>query len=72
MSSKPPQYRESATMFALDPEDLAQLIASETSGIVDAKPEPDDIELAERFIELINERYNYLQPMELAWVPKTN
>lgn len=39
-------------------DDLAAIIAQETSGIKDALPEDDDYDLADEFIERINTRYN--------------
>lgn len=38
-------------------DDLASIIAQETSGFIGALPEQEDILLAEEFIKQINDRY---------------
>lgn len=38
--------------------DLAAIIAQETSGIIGAIPEPEDYALADTFIDTINNRFN--------------
>lgn len=40
-------------------EDLARIIAQETSGLIDVLPEQDDFELADRFIEMINDPHRF-------------
>lgn len=39
-------------------QDLAFVIAQETSGCIGALPEEDDYDLADEFIKRINERYD--------------
>lgn len=47
-------------MYNTGREDLAKIIAQETSGLVDALPEQADYELADTFIAIINDpdRFN--------------
>lgn len=51
-------------------EDLAKLIACETSGLINAFPEQDDLELAEAFLEIINGEARHSMPWShfLKWL----
>lgn len=49
-----------AEIYTTGREDLAKIIAQETSGVVDAVPELDDYDMADRFLNYINNPSSYL------------
>lgn len=58
MSDSDTPQESDGEAFTLSREFLAQLLAADASGFVDAVAEEDDFELADQLLKIINERYD--------------
>lgn len=59
---KESQFAQEKLIYRTGKDDLAKLIACETSGLADAIPEQEDLELAEAFLKIINGEARHSMP----------